>query len=97
MKAADVQIKIAAEFERDMETSSGDPESSHKLFTLEERNKVSKMMQELRPFSSNRRRVSFVTPLLESNNFTNLVKNNNIVSDFLQRNKKQFAYWGPFL
>ena len=97
VKAADVQIKFAAEFERDMETSSGDPDSSHKLFTLEERNKVAKMIQDLRPFSFSRRRVHFVAPLLESNNFSNLVKNSNIVSDFLHRNKKQFAYWGPFL
>ena len=97
MKAADVQIKFTAEFERDMETSSGDLDSSHKLFTLEERNKVAKMIQDLRPFSFSRRRVHFVAPLLESNNFSNLVKNSNIVSDFLHRNKKQFAYWGPFL
>ena len=96
MKSANLQLKISAEVEREMNVSYRSPDSSTSFLSEEEKKKVIKIMNELKPFSKSRKPVSFVEPLEEATNFARLDTGGELVKSFLKRNKEQYASWGPF-
>ena len=96
MKSANLQLKISAEVEREMNVSYRSPDSSTSFLSEEEKNKVIKIMNELKPFSRSRKPVVFVEPLEEATNFARLDTDGELVNSFLKRNQEQYASWGPF-
>jgi hypothetical protein len=64
--------------------------TSSKFLSDEDVKKVEKLMNEIRPLSKKRKLVSFVEPLASGDNFSNLDSDKNLVSEFLERNKKQY-------
>ena len=97
IKSADLQLKISAEMERELHVSYTSAGSSAHFLSDDEKRKVAKVMNEIKPFSRTRKQVKFVEPLLESNNFAKLDIDKELVAGFLKRNKGQFASWGPFV
>ena len=97
MKSVDLQLKISEEVEKEMNVSYRDAGSAHTFLSDDELHKIEKMMKDLRPFCKDRKLVSFVEPLAETNNFQKLDNDSLLVEQFLLRNKSQFASWGPFV
>ena len=97
VKSADLQLKISDELERAMNINYCSAGTSSKFLSDEDVKKVEKLMNEIRPLSKKRKLVSFVEPLASGDNFSNLDSDKNLVSEFLERNKKQYPSWGPFV
>ena len=97
LQSADLELKISADFDKDFDMSFDKPSHSTSFLTAEENTKVSKVFEELRPFSRSRKSVSFKEPLKEATHFTVLGRDSELVKTFLERNKKQFSTWGPFV
>ena len=97
LKSADLELKISAEIERSMNISYKGPSTSRKFLTDEEVSKVGKIMNQIKPFSSEREPVMFVEPLKEKDNFSKLDAEPNVIVEFLDRNKGQYSTWGPFV
>ena len=97
MKSVDLQLKISEEVEKEMNISYSSAGSAHEYLSDDEIRKIKKMFEELRPFSKERKLVSFAEPLKEANNFQKLEDEPSLVDQFLSRNKSQFSSWGPFV
>ena len=97
VKSADLQLKISEEIERAMNMSYTSAGTSSRYMSNEEVAKVEKLMKELKPFSRQRKSITFVQPLQEVNNFAKLESDPSLVLEFLSRNKEQFPSWGPFV
>jgi hypothetical protein len=97
VKSADLQLKISEEIERAMNISYSCAGTASRLLCDEDVAKIEKLMKEIKPFSKHRKEVSFVEPLLENDNFAKLESKSGLVSEFLERNRKQYPSWGPFV
>ena len=97
IKSADLQLKISAEMDRELNVSYRCAGKAANFLSEEEKDKVAKVMNEIKPFSKNRKKVKFVEPLMEVNNFAKLDNDKELVVAFLKRNKGQFGSWGPFV
>ena len=87
LKSANLELKICAEMERSMNISYKSPSSSSKFMSDDEVSKTAKILDKIRPFSTERKSVRFVEPLKEDNNFSKLNSDPELVKKFLQRNK----------
>ena len=97
VKSADLQLKISEELERAMNINYAEAGSANQLISNEDVAKIEKLMNEIKPFSKQRDPVLYVEPLLGSTNFSKLDNNPLFVEEFLERNKKQYRSWGPFV
>jgi hypothetical protein len=97
IESADLELKICAELDRSMNLSYSSPGTSANFLTDDEVAKVSKVLEKIQPFSTEREKVKFVEPLLEKDNFSRLDSKPELVQEFLSRNRGQYSSWGPFV
>ena len=97
MKSADLQLKISDEVERALNVNYRSPGNANQFLSDEEIRKVTKIIDDIKPFSRDRKPVKFKEPLEEEDNFSKLNEEPKLVVDFLNRNKEQFSSWGPFV
>ena len=97
IKPADLELKISAELERSMNISYKSPGTSSKFLMDEEVSKVVKILNQIKPFSSEREPVVFVEPVVGSDNYSRVDSEPDLIAEFLNRNKEQYSTWGPFV
>ena len=97
LKSVDLELKISAEVERALNISYKSPGTSSKFLTNDEISKIGKLLNQIQPFSTDRKPVVFVEPFVERSNYSILDSDTNLTEEFLKRNKGQFSSWGPFV